>query len=401
MTLTFVLALAPTAAADPAAFGAVTEQCTPGTDQEWRVGPHDRAHPEAFARITTSGPGRFTRYGGFDFPIYDIWGADSVWFPGGFEGPGAGETSAGSVSCDDGAITFTVEYFDPPTPPVSFTGSGTPGENDDNRSEFSFRVPRKAGYFADVALAQGAIDVTFPKTDEYDFPSEGTATFASSRTLDLGTLASGVHPFTVIPRDGPQARWTISLRPKPVAISDVAFRPDVGRPEEIFALGYTTSGPTTISAGISRGGDLVRELAARVRVSGGAHTLTWDALDAEGRPVPDGEYLGVVLSEDDAGTRSTGHAVITIDATAPRAKIRRPRRRRVGVVVDVKDRTAGLERATLRYRGRKVARLLDDGRMIFRPDGGWADGRHKVVVRAVDEAGNKRKRVRRFRFAAR
>lgn len=66
--------------------------------------------------------------------------------------------------------------------------------------------------------------------------------------------------------------------------------------EEPGIIEYTLTQPGQVSAAVyDSGGRMVRTLLSGAARNKGAHRLTWDGLDRNGRPMPIGNYVWKVL----------------------------------------------------------------------------------------------------------
>jgi hypothetical protein len=275
----------------------------------------------------------------------------------------------------------TIAYYDVPSTPATYAGATTPStRHEATPDQLYFNAPAAATYVADVSLSQGSIDV-------------GATTLASSGSVNLGPLDAGLHHIRVAVNDGPQAKWSITLRAIPVVLSGVGWNVPFAPPGEIIKARYTVSGDAVVTASVLSSGDTtVRSLAARLAVSRGDLTLTWDGLDSTGSPIADGNYRLRVDVSDAAGTSTSDEAGVVLDGHGPtitfvgRSAIPPTR----GVAVRVADALSGVGGAALKVDNRTVGHLArTSGEIVYRPLRGWRTGtRHTLSVRAVDNVGN-------------
>jgi hypothetical protein len=174
--------------------------------------------------------------------------------------------------------------------------------------------------------------------------------------------------------------------------------PAVARPGAILTGRYTISGDTNMSAQVSGPQGVVRVLAQNLRVSAGERSLTWDGLDANGRPVGSGVYTLELRSLDPAGHSASGQATVTLDGTRPTIALNKPARRARGLVVRTRDAHTAVRQTTLQINGRTIMRRAGGGTITYRPRRGWKPSRYRVLVRATDVVGNVATRSRTFRI---
>jgi hypothetical protein len=292
-----------------------------------------------------------------------------------------------SFSCSGSAgFGATVEWFDQPTLPATFSGDA--GPNGTGTSEVRFTAPGTAQYVAQLTLTGGA--VTLAKGYRFGYPQQ---TFASSGTFQIGTLGTGTQTLDVVPADGPASHWTVRISALPVAVSGAKFDAAMMRCCDATSLNYTTSGDTNVTVSIVNAyGTSVRVLANDFAVSDGSHSLTWDGRDGGGNPVGDGVYTAVIARHDPSGASGTTYsAPITVDSTAPTAAVSSAR---VGlndaVVVNVADASSGVDTASASVDG-DFGGYLGNGSptiVVDAPYSGWTAGSHSLSVDVRDNAGN-------------
>ena len=113
------------------------------------------AHPDAIARLTaSSGSGNW--YWGKS-PSYLYYGGqfsagDRLW--DGSAAYAVNDAPAGSLSCSASPGSGTIELFDLPTTPVTFSDLV---QSPASTSSLQFRVPSTVRLAADVAISQGAV----------------------------------------------------------------------------------------------------------------------------------------------------------------------------------------------------------------------------------------------------
>ena len=364
-------------AADSVPFASVSGTCdsSDSSSSSYETAPQPAARTAVIARLEVQAGSGGSTFGSFSGP-------DTIWASAG--SVSAGDRLRGYVYCSPDS-PYTVTYYDRPTTPTAFSGSTTPGGTD---SSLPFRVPGGAQYVADLSLSQGAVTLD-------------QRAFASSGRLEMGTLRAGDNSLEVAAKDGPQARWSVSIRALPVVLSALKFDHRAVRAGTIVKGSYTTSGDTTVTGNVvAADGRVVRSLASGLPLGLGEHSLTWDGLDGGGRPVPDGTYALRLDSLDPSGERGAGQATITIDSAPPKFAVsaRNRLRRSRAIVVQVTDKTSGVRSASLRIGKRTVKRLRrGQKRLIYRPSRGWRPGTHSLRAVATDVAGNSARLTRRLR----
>jgi hypothetical protein len=248
---------------------------------------------------------------GDDYAAGSIHG-DPVW-QGGDLSYVPGDYPDLTVSPGYESSNFTVEFYDEPTAPTSFSGGSSTADKENHWGEgyslgystLNYMVAQTAPFQATISLAGGTINV------------DGH-TFASSGTLPLGELRPGRQSINVMPVEGPDARWTISIAPAPISLYNVKFRPQKSAPGDIDTVFYSVDGGTAVSATVKRAnGRAVRTLATALHVGDGTHHLTWDGRDNRGHKVPDGVYHASVTSKDPQDNVRNATAVVTVQRPPP------------------------------------------------------------------------------------
>ncbi len=381
----------------PAVFSAANPLAGPETNVIARVSVSGLSESDAFVD-----PDLENCVGGDPFQPY---AGEIVWGPwaGQPSGLPAGYTPSVGV-CPPGNTepTVSVELFEAPSAPASFTGAtfldpeyGAYGDVRPAGSELDFVVPGLAQYVAKVTLSSGAISLT---------GGDGQAqTLSSSGQVSLGSLDAGVNSVTVGPEAGPLAQWTVAIDPVPVVLSAVKFSAQYARAGVSETLGYSLDGDATISATIANAsGVVVRSLATGLAVpNGGASSLTWDGRSASGNPVPNGTYTAKLVSTDPVGNVSDGTATIVIDSTPPVVSlVSKKLKPRQAVLVRLKDALSGVASGTATFDNGHTS-VLERGQLEieYGPSSGWTPGKHTVVVIATDRAGNRVKRTLTFSVA--
>jgi hypothetical protein len=393
--------------ADPGGqFASASVSCASNGVGHYTTGPVSPGRDGYVVRLAAVGSGgALFQDDAFNFERRLV-GSDTVWASGGSFGAGA--SLDGLLHCDSGSsFSGAVTFFDVPTAPVSYSGATTFGSWE---SVVDFRAPGEAQYVAELTLTQGAVQLSGGAFQQ---------SFASSGTYQLGTVARGVGGLRVDALEGPQAHWTVAIRPLSVALGGLSFGRGFARPGDILTLEYTTSGDTNVTASIAGpGGNTVRNLATNLPVGSGSHTLTWDGFDAAGAPLADGTYMLRMQSLDPSGLGNSGQTQVTLDGTGPSIAVASPSKLPAGnaFVADVDDSLSGVEYATLQIDGRQVAQLgtapspysiaraaqgSSAGRLAYRPTRGWRRGTsHRWRIQAHDKTGNERIANGTFRIPA-
>jgi hypothetical protein len=369
-------------AAAPSLFASASGTCPAGSYSHFSTARITGNHSYPLVRLTSqAGPGELSNYGGD--PV-SFGGPDVIWarLPDPILD---GDIASGIVSCADAAVNvpYTVDFFDRPTTPTTFSGATTPTSSLRYATNtFRFTTPAAAHYVVDLSLAQGAVTL-----------DDGTVqqTFASSGRFDLGILPRDSYQLFLTPQDGPQAQWSLAIHALPVALSQLAFDRQYERPTQITSASYHLDGDVSLTATILNSAQQsVRALASGAPVSEGDHSLTWDGLNGSGSSVTDGSYTLAVSYTDAAGNSGAGQASIAVDGTPPTVSVVSPPSlpRTHGLVVEVADNLSGVKAASLSVDGTKV-RTLGSGQTQFTyiPSGGWRSGAHSFSVSATDNAG--------------
>jgi FlgD Ig-like domain len=384
IALACAFAASPTMAADPQPFVTVSAACNP-QDPFVRTPPQPDAHPNVVARLELSGlaDAAYSRFAiDWNYPRH-IYGNEVVWEPPD-QGLGVGSSYSWYLTCGTGS--YTLQLFDVPMTPTSFTGTTGYGDSSwepGNGSTLAYRAPAGAPYVADVTLMQGAIRLK---------PAFGFGTVVSSSgSYDLGVQDAGLHQLSVEPVDGPRARWTIRVRAVPVTISGTKFDRLAAKPGVSLTASYALTSDSTVSANVvAANGALIRNLGSGFPAARGQRSLRWDGLDELGRPVPSGVYELRLSAVDVPGNTASGVASVLIDGTRPQVTVLSPRilPRRRGLVVRTTDLHSDLRKATLYVDKRAVAIRRSAGSLTFRPPWGWRPGPHLLRVIASDSVGN-------------
>jgi len=172
----------PALAADPVPFDTISSKCLIGSGQgygtsEWSTGVQQTGRDALLVSGQfSSGEGQFTV--GEKMAIGGFGGPDTAWIlDTGFYFPPSepGKMIRGDVSCFKGDTNYTINLFDPPFAPTSFSGRATPSEEFNTTSTVAFRARQSGKYQAEVYVTTGVARV-----DRKAPPISG------SKTISLG-----------------------------------------------------------------------------------------------------------------------------------------------------------------------------------------------------------------------
>lgn len=362
---------------------------------DFATGPVAGDHPEVVGRLSTQGAGG-------DYRSRHFGSGDTVWSP---TSPlRSGESGEERIICF-GTTDFTLELFDVPVPPASFSGSSNP---DRDGSGVVFRAPGAGQYVADVSVTQGAVAVS---TDggSVGFGQCGLPrrqVFASVGQFQFGLInGKATCLVNVRAEDGPVANWTVAFRAIPGAVTGLKFARATARSGRSVRASYQLTADARLSAVIrNSSGQTVRTLGGFFSAARGSRTLTWDGINASGRPVRSGRYALEISGEDVNGFALQTRAPLIVDNGAPKVRRLSPRRlvSTRALVIGLEDQLSGVRSARLNVGGRTVRRLSGSRRstsrrLIYRPRTGWSRGRsYRYAVLASDRAGNRRRVAGRF-----
>ena len=298
------------AVADPAPFDSTSGTCGTAVGEHSVIQGNVNPGPnvDVIARAQVSGDsGDF--YGEENGPAGDLdnyAGPDTMWLDVG----AWNEQPLVALTCGTASPTYTVTFYARPTAPVSFTGASSFTGGSDGpfiSSELPFITPSTDTYQAVLTLTQGAVRFSVGGLSP-------VVTAASSGIYNLGQLPGGQDEELAIEAlDGPQAQWTITIRPTPVTISSASVSPTSILPGQLQTISYDVSGDTRLTATITTSSDrTVRVLASSLPVAQGLHTLTWDGRNNGGSPLSAGRYLIHLHSVDAQGNVSDRSGPITI-----------------------------------------------------------------------------------------
>jgi hypothetical protein len=379
-------------AADPVPFASATTSCEGVSPGHYVTEPVAQSRSSYLGRLVLTGSG-WARWR-LAILHYEYGSSgDVIWTVVDREND-VGNPIAGQVDClDDSTFEGELTFYDIPTPPATFVGANT--ERDDifnQRGTVAFNVPATGQYVADVVVQQGAVRLR-----------EGVRqqTFATTGTYHLGTVKKGQKSFYVEALDGPQAKWTVTVRALPVVISGLAVSEPIIRPGQAVTISYETSGDVELDANvIDQRGVVVRKLAEGLSVPNGKRSLTWDGLRPNGTPLPDGRYRIQLLTKDFHGNRGRHETSVEVDGGAPvitpAGSSVRPNS---AFVVHLRDMMSGIRRASLSIDGGLPVDTINRwgvepvgmrARLSYRPPTGWDKRSYRWQVEAEDNVGNKK-----------
>jgi hypothetical protein len=368
--------------ADPGSpFASISGAVSAGGHAEVAGLPVPAAHPHVIMRLTQTGSSQVDLYVDGEEP--DVSSGDVVWSVSDSLDPG--DTPSASAENLDGVngATFSAEFFDEPTAPVSYSGVSSIGSTSAQNSILPFFTPGTAPYVASVSVSGGAIQVTGG--------NGGYQTFEDPGQYSLGTISDGNDDVLVEPVAGPQAQWTIAISPEPITISATQFNNAWSQPGVVNTLGFSVDGDTHLTGLIENAsGTVVRTLASGLSEGNGAHTLVWDGRDSNGNPVPTGTYTAVLSSNDPLGNISNAGATIGIDSTPPTVSLAQTTLHLTQAVdVGFADQGSGVATGSITIDGAHKQVLHSGETSLSYGPRRWTPGRHQVVAVAVDRAGNR------------
>ncbi len=383
LVASFVLAFAlSTASADAAPLGppfaSISGVCPSGWSETVRGEPLATGHPDVIARFASSGgPASWYFDPGYSGLAFDA--NDTLFAP--TDPLEVNESPTASVGCRFATedVAFTVEFYDRPTAPTSFSGRMS------DRSVLPFRAPGAAAYVADVNIGQGALNIC----------AEDCTTVASSRVVALGRLEAGRQEVNLVALDGPPPAYDVTVRPLPVAITNLRFGGPYVRGGAVVQAAYRVDGDTSITASITNAsGEVVRTLAQDVRVGAGERNLTWDATGAGGVTLADGPYALTMTSIDAAGLTTFARTSVTLDSAPPLVEVTAPSTSTGALHVSFSDSGSGVSEGSVIFgdSGRRV-RFTGTPIVIAPPRGGWTGSADRTItLTATDRAGNQLRR---------
>ncbi len=179
------------------AFAAGSAQCDgPGTGGTTAVVSGE--HPYPMLRITGSGIGGNADFGPFDYGVWETyWNAQEItyWRESGPLHDGESTFVGTDCGATDHAYRADVAWFDRPSAPAAYTGTGS--------SVIGFEVQDTGEFVVDVtpppggSLRVGAENHHTGESGEYVSPISAVGTYSEPATLSLGGLAGGSYDLTV------------------------------------------------------------------------------------------------------------------------------------------------------------------------------------------------------------
>lgn len=315
-----LIATGTASAANPVPFASAAGTCD-HEDKPWSTGMIDQARDSFLFRYAVAGgPTQLQLDDSIVGSILPTQGPDTVWgAPDGQVQGGAPFT--GSVSCNGAnAGAFSVQLYDIPDTPTSFSGAVTDDGSLLVPNEIAYRAPAEGYYVADVSVSQGAL--------EFNRYGETPRFISSSEQLDLDFLEAGEHSLRFFGADGPQAQWSITIRALPVVLSGLSWSKPAIEQGQASQLRYEASGETDLTAVIrNAGGQAVRTLAQNLRIHAGGRSLTWDGREGSGADVPDGRYTAELTTHDPSGHVGSWSAPIVVNRPPETRLTRKPGKR--------------------------------------------------------------------------
>ena len=376
--------------------------------------PVSVAHPRVLAKMRNANGSGYLSVGrgGFGTDETTFVAGDARWLDLG--SLSVNDTpNAQLSSCGPGGASAVVDLYDMPDAPVSFDDQQlAPASWSDT---LVFRAPTTARFVADVNLTQGAISVCM-LGDCFNT----SRTLASSGTVPLGQL-QGAEAVSIDALDGPSARYSVTIRPLPVAVNEAKFDRAFIAPGSPATATYSLDGETNVTATVlNAAGQPVRQLAANQPFQPGQRSLTWDGKDSAGNLLPDGGYTLRIDSRDPYGGAHSGSAQITLDGSGPAVALSAPTTTNGAVTVTLTDPGAGVDTVGSTVRVDEPPSSSDafmssdvsssssfsgsgaQATAVIRPpSGGWKIGTvYTVRVQATDRLENASSLVQAFTIAA-
>lgn len=357
------------ALADPTPFTSTSGTCHPGTGtSNWSSGVLGGDDASYDLRVTTdAGPASFDLAGdgfGWPGPATD-W---SIWdVPGGFD-------TSGTISCASAPsdVHWTVAWFTPPNPPVSFTGTVAPG----GEGSLGFNAVDAGTYVVDVSVSGGSVTVF----------QGGTSELVSSTGQGQFDSLGGFSEVDVDNNGATPVQYTVTVTEKPVTMTLGSTPARYVTPGVSRTYQYNLSEPATVNVWVtSSAGKVVRDLIDDDDQAAGDHTVTWDGRDDSDARLPDGLYTIHFQAANAAGTPPDKTVSSGIDSAGP--TITWKKSGSSGYVVTAADLGSGMSdfQTTL------------DGKLITTPGAGpqfsrtisvRTPGSHTIHAQARDTAGN-------------
>lgn len=358
-------------AADPVPFASASGSCNQQS-KAWSTGTVSETRDQFLARYTQAAGPTTLWVGDFiDGTNAEVAGPDTVWVAG-YDAIG-GAPFSGSVSCQStNAGAFSVQLYDIPDAPTSFSGALTHTTIPENR--VAFNAPGDGYYVADVTVTQGALDI-----------NDGEQLIASHDQINLGYIQAGLDGFNLNAAPGPQAIWSMTIHALPVVLSGLDWTKPMIEPGQISQLEYDASGETNLTAVIKNGsGQIVKTLAQDLHIQSGKSSLTWDGRSSSGSDLPDGQYTAFLTTEDPSGSTGSKSVPIIVNRAPETTFTRKP-----GKTVRTKRGRARVrftatsnDPATFECAAKRNWQPCD-AKQTFR----LPPGRYRFSTRAVDEFG--------------
>jgi len=213
-----VLCSPPVASAALEPFASSAVQCSPSDpsfpgDEPFVTSASPGRHKNVNIRITTSGAA-----GGIDLTdgsAANFGASDSAWLAYGYQVTPS-YPPEGDVTCPAGPVAATIDYFDVPDLPTTFTGLSTGPcslgdfntsfKRVDACSDVTFQVTNQTYYAVTLSLSSGTVTLTLPYTG-----GSTRRTFSRSGTWALGYLNPVAWDLLISSAPGPQAAWSVTI----------------------------------------------------------------------------------------------------------------------------------------------------------------------------------------------
>jgi hypothetical protein len=290
-------------------------------------------------------------------------------------------TNSVDFDCPATPATLQIEWYRIADMPVTFTSSGPtpPGA----QLNLLYTGPNTI-QLADLTLAGGPV-----RLGATDFVSG--ATYTSSQTgIVLAHRAIGDAFLSVL--GSAPTTWSLTIYGAPAQVTFGAPDHTLIRPGTITTASFTLNEDALVTAQVAARNSFVWPIDGGGTLSEGAHTISFDGLtpnDPAKTPLPDGTYTLRVIALAN-GTRTTVDSQpITIDSTPPEVGLRSPVRMRDTnpLSVIVYDPGSSVAAFTATLDGQFITPTTTEDGFTYLPRGGFATGKHTLVVHATDVLG--------------
>jgi hypothetical protein len=290
-------------------------------------------------------------------------------------------TGTVDFDCPATPATLQIEWYAAGHLPVTFSSNGPtpPGA----QMEVLFNGPQTI-QLADLTLAGGGP----VRLGTSDFTS-GALYSSSQSGIFLADQATGAAYLSVV--GSAATTWSLTIYGAPPQVTLGAPDHTLIRPGTTTTTRFTLNEDAQVTELWSNGGPFW--LLDSGAMSEGTHTIGFDGLypfDPNNDPLPDARYTLRVVAQANGATTTVDSQPITVDSTPPEVGLRSPDRMRDTnpLSVIVYDPGSSVAAFTATLDGSAIAPTATDDGFTFLPSGGFAPGRHTLVVHATDAAGN-------------